>query len=268
MSDKCDFIARYCSADVFDDLKRLYNDYIRENQLNFSSAIERFDSIAEGAIRPEIIKKYTRKFMDEKRQDKRNARRSVDQMWRSCKGSLYEYAVCKALNEILANDSSLAQELDIIHGSKLNDIIRKQLTIVDWSEILPDVDFVIINKNCNKIMSVLSCKTSLRERLAETAFWARELKPKGIDVIFITTDKDEEITADNNRYIVMHVLDYTIITDPSRYNEIIKEWREKYGNKPDFKNMIRKVISFKDIKTILQQYKMRSSQSTCLRPNR
>jgi hypothetical protein len=32
----------------------------------------------------------------------------------------------------------------------------------------------------------------------------------------------------------MHVLDYTIITDPKRYNEIINEWQGNYRNKPDF----------------------------------
>jgi len=257
MSDKCDFEARFCRTDAFNDLKHLYNEHIRNNQLNFRSAIERFDSIAEGVIRPKIIEIYTPKFMAEKRQDKENAKRSVDQMWRSCKGSLYEYAVCKALNEILVNDPSLAQKLDIIHGSKLNALMREQLIIKNWNEILPDVDFVIINKACNKIMSVLSCKTSLRERLTETAFWAKELKLKGINVIFITTDKDKEITTDVNRYIVMHVLDYTIITDPSRYKEIMLEWRRKYVNKPDFNIMISKVISFKNIITILQQYMTR-----------
>jgi len=53
------------------------------------------------------------------------------------------------------------------------------------------------------------------------------------------------------------VLDYTIITDPSRYKEIMLEWRRKYVNKPDFNIMISKVISFKNIITILQQYMTR-----------
>jgi hypothetical protein len=53
----------------------------------------------------------------------------------------------------------------------------------------------------------------------------------------------------------MHVLDYTIITDPQRYNEIINEWRRIYGNKPDFNIKIRKVLKFaEDIVLLLQQY--------------
>ncbi len=257
MSDKCNFETRFCRINAFNELKRLYDEHVRNIQLNFCSALESFDIISERIIRPKIIKLFTPKFIDEKRLNEAQARRSIDQMWKSCKGSLYEYAVCKALNEILMNDPSLAQRLDIIHGSKLNVLTREQLIIKNWSEILPDVDFVITNKACDKAVAILSCKTSLRERLAETAFWAKELKPKGIDVIFITTDKDKEVTADVNRYIVMHVLDYTVITDPNRYYKIMLEWRKKYGNKHDFNIMISRVISFKNIIMILQQYAAR-----------
>jgi type II restriction enzyme len=158
------------------------------------------------------------------------------------------------LDEILTKDTSLAQKIDVIHGSKLNVYTRNQLAIRNWSDVLPDVDFAVINKNCRKVVAILSCKTSLRERLTETAFWSRELKPRGIDVIFITTDKDGEITAEVNRYIVMHVLDYTIITDSQRYNEIINEWRRSYGNKPDFNIKIKRVLKFADIVLLLQQY--------------
>gem|GEM_PF-635611 len=257
MSNECKFKPRFCRINIFNELKRLYDEYVTNNQLDFRSALERFETIAEETIKPKIIKLLIT-LKDKKRLNEAQNKKSIDQKWRSCKGSLYEYAVCKALNEILMNDPSSAQRLDIIHGSQLNDPIRKQLTIKNWSEILPDADFVIINKASNKVVAILSCKTSLRERLTETAFWAKELKPKGIDVIFITTDKDEEVTADVNRYIVMHVLDYTIITDPNRYNEIISEWRGRYGDRQDFDSMINKVISFRNIIEILQQYVAKS----------
>jgi type II restriction enzyme len=116
------------------------------------------------------------------------------------------------------------------------------------------VDFVIINKVINNVMAIVSCKTSLRERLTETAFWRGELKQRGIEVIFITTDKDGEITSDVNRYMVMHVLDYTVITDINRYNQIINEWRKKYGNMIDFNIMLSKIISFNDIVKVLHKY--------------
>jgi type II restriction enzyme len=244
MNDRCDFNFKMCSEGS--RLKELYDEYVRKSKKKFLEAIEEFEDITEKGIRSEfseILKKSGEK-----------TQRSIDQAWRSCKGSLYEYAICRALDEILTGDVSLAQKIDIIHGSKLNMDIKDQLTIRNWSDILPDVDFAIINKSCGMVVAVLSCKTSLRERLTETAFWSRELKPKGIDIIFITIDKDEEITMETNRYIVMHVLDYTIITDPKRYDEIINEWKKKYGDKPDFNDNIRRVLKFADIVSLLHQY--------------
>jgi type II restriction enzyme len=239
MSDVCDIKPRFCSEKIFTMVKQLYDDYVRNNGLSFRLAIERFEDITEGGIRLRF-----------------GTDRSTDQMWRSCKGSLYEYAVCRALNEILLDDPLLLQQINIIHGSKLvfNSDLRDQVSMKNWSDIFPDVDFVIVNKVCNKAMAIISCKTSLRERLTETAFWSKELKQRGMEVIFITTDKDNEMILDINRYIVMHVLDYTIITDTNRYNQIINEWRKKYGHKPDFNIMISKIIVFSNIAQVLHKY--------------
>jgi type II restriction enzyme len=243
MDDRCNFKFRMCAES--DLLKRFYDKYVKSRNKKFLEAVEEFENIAERGIRLEFNKILA---------SSGKTPRSIDQTWRNCKGSLYEYAICRALDEILTKDASLAQKINIVHGSKLYAYTRNQLVIKNWSDILPDVDFAVINKNCGKVVAVLSCKTSLRERLTETAFWARELKPRNIDVIFITTDKDKEITAETNRYIVMYVLDYTIITDPQRYNEIINEWWKSYGNKPDFNIKIKKVLKFADIVLLLQHY--------------
>jgi len=241
MTHRCDIIKRprFCSTEILNKAIQFYDDYVRMHGLSFRQAIEHFETIAEGEVRSIF-----------------GVGRGADQRWRSCKGALYEYAVCRALDEILSSNPLLSQKIDIIHGSKLtsNSTLRNQLTIRNWSEILPDVDFVIVNKVYEKVVAVLSCKTSLRERMTETAFWSRELKPKGIEVIFITTDKDEEVTSDVNRYIVMHVLDYTVITNPDRYNKIVEEWKLKYGSRSDFNVMMSKIIDFNDIIKILQKY--------------
>jgi type II restriction enzyme len=254
MNNRCDLRLSRCSES--DQLKSIYDAYLKQSNKNFLDAVEDFENIAEGYIRPIFNKMPS---MSEK------APRSIDQAWRNCKGALYEYAVCRALDEILTKDPYLASKIDIIHGSKLNvndndnvdniiNNIKEQLFLKNWSDIRPDTDFVIINKDCIKVAAVLSCKTSLRERLTETAFWARELKSKDIDVIFITTDKDDEVTKDVNRYIVMHVLDYTIITDPQRYKEIINKLQSSFADKPGFKDKIKKILKFSDIKSLLYEY--------------
>jgi hypothetical protein len=250
MSNRCDLRLSRCSESA--QLKSLYDTYVKQSNKNFLDAVEDFENIAEGYIRPIFSKMPSIS-------DKNS--RSIDQAWRNCKGALYEYAVCKALDEILTKNPNLASKIDIIHGSQINPRdhahIKEQLFLKNWEDIRPDVDFAIINKDCKggaKVVAVLSCKTSLRERLTETAFWSRELKSKGIDVIFITTDKDREITKDFNRYIVIHVLDYTLITDPQRYKEIINELERNYAQQEDFSDKIKKIQKFSDIASLLDQY--------------
>jgi type II restriction enzyme len=241
VSDRCDIRPRWCPEEVFNNIRQSYDNYVRSSGLSFRLAIENFEEIAENSIRPIF-----------------GTGRRADQMWRSCKGFLYEYAVCKALNEVLLNDHILLQKIDIIHSSNLKSRsdLRDQVAIRNWKDVFPDVDFIIVNRVCNRVMAIVSCKTSLRERLSETAFWSRELRQRGaeVEVIFITADKDNEITEDINRYIVMHVLDYTVITDNNRYNEIISQWRRKYGDSSDFNAMIRKIINFSNIVQVLYKY--------------
>jgi hypothetical protein len=61
------------------------------------------------------------------------------------------------LNEILINDPFLLKKIDVIYGSKLkfHPVLKDQIVIRNWSDILPDVDFVIINKVINKVMAIV-----------------------------------------------------------------------------------------------------------------
>jgi len=223
---------------MFNFIKHSYDRHVEDSDLTFRQALESFEYVSEYIIRPKL-----------------GGGRSVDQAWKSCKGLLYEYAVCRALDELLLNNPLLSQRIDIIHGSKLENRLRSQVVIRNWSDILPDVDFIVVNKPCNRAMAVISCKTSLRERITEVAFWSEVLKPKGIETIFVTIDKDEEITSsDINRYLVMHVLDYTIITDKSRYEQIVNKWKREYGYKEDFDSLIKKITSFNNIEQLLRDY--------------
>jgi len=132
---------------------------------------------------------------------------------------------------------------------------KDQLIIRNWSEIFPDVDIFIVEKRTNSVKAIISCKTSIRERLTETAFWKRELeksdRTKDIKLVFVTTDKDNELKIDTNRYILLHVIDYTFITDPQKYNELIESYKKRYRDKQDFVKLISKVKNIADIKNFL-----------------
>lgn len=153
-----------CREDILFALKRRYDEIVNEEyQGNYLDAIQDFDSIAEVKLR--IIL-----------QDFYDKPRSQDQAWKTCKGSLYEYAVFKVIQQIIINDEELNRKFTVMTGDEALIHYKDQVAIRNWSEILPDVDILVIEKETNLVTAIISCKTSLRERLTETAFWKRELE--------------------------------------------------------------------------------------------
>ena len=181
--------------------------------------------------------------------------RSRDQAWKTCKGSLYEYAVFKYIQNIVENDKILKNKIIVMMGDEALILHKDQIVIKNWCDIFPDVDILIIEKQTNSVIAILSCKTSLRERLTETAFWKRELEKTRdmteIKLVFVTTDKDNELRTETNRYILLHVVDYTFITAPEKYDKLIKAYEKKYGNRDDFQELLRRIKFIDEIKDFM-----------------
>ncbi|MCR8501579.1 MAG: BsaWI family type II restriction enzyme [Candidatus Korarchaeota archaeon] len=229
--------------DALDHLINCYKDIVTKGfQGDYLQAVKCFESISETQIRRDLNQFY------------KNLR-SADQAWKTYKGVLYEYAVFEAIKQVIDN-SRLRNLLQVVRGHEV-DAYRDQIVIRNWNDILPDVDLLIVDKNNQLVKAIASCKTSLRERLTETAFWKRELEKhvntKNIKIIFITIDKDYELRNESNRYIILHVIDYVIITDPTRYESLIKLYREKYGGRRDFNLLIRKIKQVDDMETLLSE---------------
>ncbi|HEC88166.1 MAG TPA: hypothetical protein ENI52_02495 [Thermoplasmata archaeon] len=232
-----------CKKEILNELKRNYDKIvINKYQKNFLKALKNFDLISESKLRPLLIKYYSNP-------------RSRDQAWRTCKGSLYEYAVYKYIHNIIEKDRKFKDKIALIMGDEALDSQKDQIVIRNWNDIFPDVDILIVERGSNLIMAILSCKTILRERLTETAFWKRELEKtrdmKKIKLIFVTTDKDNELRTETNRYILLHVIDYTFITDPNKYDELIKIYKRKYGDRKDFNQLLIRVKFIDEIKDFL-----------------
>ncbi len=73
----------------------------------------------------------------------------------------------------------------------------KRAVSVNYGEFglyLPDADVIIYNPKNFKIIAILSSKSSLRERVAQTGYWKIKLSQdpvtKNIKAFFITPDKD------------------------------------------------------------------------------
>lgn len=229
-----------CRKEVFDSLRKEYDRIvIMEYKNDYLEALKEFNSIAEDELRSVLDKYY-------------DSQTSRDQAWKSCKGALYEYAVFKYVEKTISNNENLSARFLALMGEE---IIRYKdsIAIRNWSEIFPDVDILIVEGN--QVRVIISCKTSLRERLTETAFWKRELErtksTRDIKIVFITIDKDNELRQDMNRYILLHVLDCTFITDPRRYEELVNYFTQKYGARPDFNKLKSKIRFIEDFENFL-----------------
>lgn len=209
---------------------------------NYMEAIQNFEEIAEKVLRSKLKNYY-------------NNQRSADQAWKACKGLIYEYAVYKTIKQIIDNNNYLKNKIKVIYNKKELKNLKDQIVFYNWSKIYPDIDIVIIDKQTEQIKIIISCKTSLRERLTETAFWKRELEKNGknIKLFFITSNKDNELQKEINRYIIFHIIDYTFITDPKRYYELIFYLRKKYGKKKNFNNLILKVKCINQVEYVLEE---------------
>lgn len=161
------------------------------------------------------------------------------QSWKTRKGSYVEKIIERIL---IASIKDLG--LEIINGKKLiadnlsEDMDRlKRNLLIDYGEFgchLPDVDLVIFNPVNKKVIAILSSKTTLRERVAQTAYWKLKLASKPITqhikVYLVSPDEDnsfikEKIKPTKNRAIVETDIDGTYLLTEE---VIIKSNRIKY----------------------------------------
>ena len=138
----------------------------------------------------------------------RNPRQNNDheQSWRAFKGKNLEKLIMYIIKEEVENLG-----LRIVEGNKLERTNSSNLSeelnrikrnlLIDYGEFgshLPDVDIVIYNPKDYKIISVISRKVTLRERIAQTGYWKIKLSQdkitKNIKVFFITPDEDKTLT--------------------------------------------------------------------------
>ena len=96
--------------------------------------------------------------------------------------------------------------------------VREQIMIrySDERQHLPDADVVVYRQQNAGVVCILSCKTSLRDRLKQTAYWKLKLlqgsRSNHVRVALITPDKDADFVKPSKRLrlndaIVHHDLD-------------------------------------------------------------
>lgn len=135
------------------------------------------------------------------------------QSWRAFKGKNFEKLVTYIIRKEVVQ-----LDLEIIDGNKLDrmkevtevndrgsiDDLRDNLMIAyrQNQDQVPDADLVVYDPEDNKIIAVISCKVTLRERIAQTGYWKLKLlgqdNTKHIKVYFVTLDEDETLIGPNN----------------------------------------------------------------------
>ncbi|OGJ15872.1 DNA modification methylase [Candidatus Pacearchaeota archaeon RBG_13_36_9] len=129
-----------------------------------------------------------------------------EQSWKGFKGSALERLILYVLE-----DAVQSLGLKIISGKKFERTYPKNLSLelkqvkknlaIDYGKFgfhLPDVDLVIYNPKDFNVLAVLSSKSTLRERIAQTGYWNLKIKndalTKHVKVFFLTLDEDGTLT--------------------------------------------------------------------------
>lgn len=139
------------------------------------------------------------------------------QSWNSYIGKKFQEAVFSDLKNFLSQLKSQKPQfanIAIFKESQIkrNEIVGKKLSIRYGNYfLLPDTDMAIVDYNFadpwkSEVLAVVSCKTSLRERIAQACYWKLKFLSskltKNTQVVLATTDNDKDffIIMKKNRH--------------------------------------------------------------------
>lgn len=179
-----------------------------------------FDNVRQG---------YKKQYLSSPRARKMVAKGKTpdpEQSWKPFKGKNFEkltlYILQKEIEKIglkAVDGNSLAKKT---LEKSLSKVYRSLLIRYGEYSILPDVDLVVYNPKTSKVMAIISAKITLRERIAQTAYWRLKLKQDPVTMhikgLFVTADEDGDLkqaltkeSQPRNRIIVEHDLDGTYV---------------------------------------------------------
>jgi len=140
--------------------------------------------------------------------------KSAEQSWHSFIGKKFQEMVHLTIKNFIEKEkksSPLLKGLTLLTESevKKDEIISRKLSVKYGSFfLLPDVDSVLVNINeedrwKSEILAIISCKTSLRERIAQACYWKLKLlssdATKHIKVFLVTVDNDKDFTIEKGK---------------------------------------------------------------------
>ena len=123
-------------------------------------------------INPDANTKITKLIKDGKltNEELHSFAKSLVNTLRPLAGGTFEKLICDSLNQTFEiKKSALCAETK---GKHRQIIIEKLANIQhDTNDVKPDIDVVVYDTKSDKILAVISCKTTFRERLMQTISW-------------------------------------------------------------------------------------------------
>jgi type II restriction enzyme len=145
---------------------------------------------------------------------KKYPNKNMEQSWHKYVGDRFQdviFSIIKGyINKLKSQDSEF-RNFDVLEESEIkkNEIIFRKLA-VKYGEymLLPDTDMAIVkipdlDPWNSEIIAIISCKTSLRERIAQACYWKLKLLDsdvtKGIRIFLATADNDGDFAIKSRR---------------------------------------------------------------------
>ena len=208
----------------FDDLKNMYLREKKRNPNDFNFVSNMFSEIKEN---------YKKEAM---------ARgKDPNMAWNSWSGHNLQKLITfivkdfiQSLNENIGitNDDALSRK----KLSKELDRVRRNVEVFyDKHSVVPDADIIVYDKNDCSVRMIISCKASLRERVAQAAYWKLKLRTseitRDIKIVLVSTDndkiftyKDKDITK--SRIIAEYELDGSYIFRDIEESEKVRNFNQ------------------------------------------
>jgi hypothetical protein len=140
-------------------------------------------------------------------------KRHGSQSWNSFIGGIFEELIFSILKTYVSQVSQKeeSKHLSVLTDSELkkNDYLFKKISVRygEDQSVLPDTDMAIVdfdpfNPWVSEVIAIISCKTSLRERIAQACYWKLKLlssdTTKNVRVFLATSDNDEDFILKKN----------------------------------------------------------------------
>jgi len=138
-----------------------------------------------------------------------------EQSWHSFIGRKFENIIKSILSAYLKEISKKDKSFSTLRvltdneiKDKKNEILFRKIAVKFGDYLLlPDTDLVVVDWNVDDVwnsdvLAIISCKTSLRERIAQACYWKLKLLAsdvtKNIKVFLVTADNDQDFYIKSN----------------------------------------------------------------------